>query len=114
MKRTTVRMTVCLFALLLILLSLPSCKHTETPASKPAAYTELGIPSAAEYETGVRARSPWDMIVYDGALYVGSGDFDANAGPVPIYRYDPTSQTWSSGAALPEEERRRDHAGEHG
>ena len=99
-----VRLAVFIFALLLIVLSLPSCKQKETPGPAPAAYVELGIPSAADYETGVRARSPWDMIVYDGALYVGNGDFDANAGPVRLYRYDPLNDEWTSSAELPEEE----------
>ena len=80
------------------------CKKTSVSSQPAAEYTELGIPSSAEYETGVRARSPWDMIVWEGALYVGNGDFDANAGPVRIYRMALESEVWESSAPLPEEE----------
>ena len=68
------------------------------------AYKDLGIPSSERYETGICARSPWDMIVWDGYLYVGSGDFDANSGPVNIWRMNLKTGTWESSASLPEEE----------
>ena len=68
------------------------------------AYKDLGIPSSAQYETGVRARSPWDMAVWDGYLYVGAGDFDANAGPVTIWRYGQKTGEWESSEPLLEEE----------
>ena len=67
-------------------------------------YTELGVPSSDQYETGVRARSPWDMIVWDGYLYVGSGDFDANAGPMSVRRMKLQTGEWENVATLPEEE----------
>ncbi|MBO4284322.1 MAG: hypothetical protein J5958_06855 [Clostridia bacterium] len=68
------------------------------------AYEDLGIPSSAQYETGVRARSPWDLTVWDGYLYVGSGDFDANAGPVTIWRKPLKQGEWEGSEPIPEEE----------
>ena len=67
-------------------------------------YKDLGIPSSAQYETGICARSPWDMAIWDGYLYVGAGDFDANAGPVTVWRRNLKTGEWDASEPLPEEE----------
>ena len=68
-------------------------------------YVELGIPSASRYNnSGDVARSLWDMIVWDGNLYVGSGDYGTNAGPAGIWYYDISKQIWRGGDILLEEE----------
>lgn len=93
---------ICLLLLFLLCVALSSCY-----LSKPKhdiSYTELGIPSSDLYPDGIRARSPWDMIVWDGSLYVGGGDYDANTGPIGIYRLDLKSSEWESSPLLPEEE----------
>jgi len=76
------------------------------PYIKPyrATYTELGIPSSEQFSTGIRARAPWDLLLYDGYLYVGSGDFDLNTGPAEVWRYDLDKREWETCATLPEEE----------
>lgn len=91
-----------LFLFLLLSLLFSSCAFHEVISDIP--FLELGIPSEELYTTGIRARSPWDMIVWDGTLYVGVGDFDANSGPVPIYKLDLQTDEWSSSELLPEEE----------
>lgn len=96
------RFTVCLFVFLFFLLLFTSCSFHTVVSDIP--YTELGVPSEETYPTGIRARSPWDMIVWDGALFVGGGDFDANTGPLPIYRLDLETNDWSASDLLPEEE----------
>lgn len=93
-----------LLCLLLVGIVLVFVLYLPTQKIKPIAYTELGIPSADQYDPGVRARSPWDMTVWDDFLYVGSGDFDANAGPVAVIRRNLTTMEWETGAPLPEEE----------
>lgn len=35
----------------------------------------------------VFSRNVWDMVVYQGRIYIGSGDFWANTGPVAIYSF---------------------------
>jgi hypothetical protein len=39
----------------------------------------------------VFSRSVWDMMLYDGRIYVGSGDLYDNTGPVDIYSFAPES-----------------------
>ena len=96
------RFVCCLFFFLILLLLFSSCSFHTVISDIP--FTELGIPSESTYPTGIRARTPWDMIVWDGALYVGGGDFDANSGPLPIYRLDPSTNEWKASDLLPEEE----------
>lgn len=84
------------------LISLTSCAMHETIDSIP--YVEVGIPSSERYAEGIRARSPWDMAIFDNKLYIGSGDYDANAGPIDMWCYDIENSTWSNSGTLPEEE----------
>lgn len=52
------------------------------PLSK---YISLGAPAAEHYDTNkLRARCACDMIIHDGRLYVGCGDYDRNTGASPI------------------------------
>ena len=88
--------------LLLILCTLASCTFTRTVDD--IVYTELGIPASSRYSEGNRARNPWDMVVLDGKLYVGSGDYDSNAGPVDIWAYDIAHDTWDISGTVPDEE----------
>jgi len=53
---------------------------------------------------GVRARNPWDMVIFENKLYIGSGDYDSNAGPVDMWCYDIENSSWSNSGTLPEEE----------
>ncbi|MBE6638409.1 MAG: hypothetical protein E7616_02995, partial [Ruminococcaceae bacterium] len=56
------------------LISLTACiKHDTIGTIDSIAYDELGIPSSERYSKGVRARSPWDMVIYDNKLYIGGG-----------------------------------------
>ena len=91
-------MTLCVIAIV----NLTSCSGTKTIDS--IVYTELGIPTSERYSEGVTARSPWDMATYENKLYIGSGDYDTNAGPVDMWCYDIDKKTWSNSGTVPEEE----------
>ena len=67
-------------------------------------YADLGTPTLERSGEDGISRCPWDMIFYDGALYIGGGDYDRNMGPVDIWRYDESEGKWSLDATLPEEE----------
>lgn len=88
------------------LIRLTSCtvQDTSDPITYTYTYTELGVPSSERYAEGICARSPWDMAIFDNKLYIGSGDYDANAGPVDMWCYDIENSTWSNSGTLPEEE----------
>jgi hypothetical protein len=37
------------------------------------------------------ANNVWDMQTYNGRIYFGHGDYDKNAGPIPVIYYDPAN-----------------------
>ncbi len=59
-----------------------------------AEFTELGIPLKDVYPDGGVERTAWGIEYYDGALYVGSGDYDTNRGPVNMAHYDLAKSEW--------------------
>lgn len=66
--------------------------------------TELGIPTKERYSgSHPVSRNPWDMAIFNGFLYVGSGDYDKNSGPVPIWRYDPDKNVWENSGSVNDE-----------
>ena len=67
-------------------------------------YIELGIPTSERYVEGITARCPWDMEIFDGKIYVGSGDYGENSGPVDIWAYDREEDKWSNTGTVPDEE----------
>lgn len=81
---------------------LTSCSEAKTIDS--VSYIELGIPASERYPEGISARTPWDMAIFDDKLYIGSGDYDKNSGPVDMWCYDIDNNTWSNSGTLPEEE----------
>ncbi|MBR1377174.1 MAG: hypothetical protein IJ565_05155 [Bacilli bacterium] len=53
---------------------------------------DLGVPLSAKYpgesENNVLSRNVWDLQAYNNKIYIGSGDYDKNTGPVDIYSYN--------------------------
>ena len=76
----------------------------EAPLVSNDVYTELEIPSRDRYPVGAFARCPWDMIVWEDRLYVGSGDYGDNAGPVHMWCYDFAEQSWNADNIVNDEE----------
>ena len=73
--------------------------------------TSLGNPAASFYQACWQTlpRTPWDLALFDGRLYVGLGNSSnqgpsANAGPVPLFAYDLKERRWRQEATLPEEQ----------
>ena len=52
----------------------------------------------------IHSRLSEDLIVFDGRLYVGGGDYDANTGPVTVKSYDLEKGVWESSAEALEDE----------
>ncbi len=70
----------------------------------------LGIPSASSYGNDkLSSRNPWDMTVFDGKLYIGSGDYSDNTGPVAIWRYDIQNNIWENTGTVNDEAVARFH-----
>ena len=98
MKKIYIKILNC-FLMFVVCISFASCF-----TSKTVEYSELGIPLSERYSQGVRARCPWDMYIWDGKIYIGSGDYDSNAGPVDIWAYDTENKAWENTGTVPDEE----------
>lgn len=71
----------------------------------------IGNPYLNRYpaESQTYARNIWDMIAFNGKLYLGAGNSSnsgpaPNAGPVPIISYDPKTNSFSSDFVVDEEQ----------
>ncbi len=75
----------------------------QEPAMSP--FKVLGNPASLRYPDckDEYARNPWSLKAFEGQLYIGLGDDDANAGPVPVYRFSSTAQAFFEETTLPEE-----------
>lgn len=91
---------------LLVTFAAPACRPAEGDVSGDL--VDLGIPLLAQYSNDaehlIRARVAWDSIFFDGAFYVGCGDYDSNMGPVKVWRYDPDVGAWEASAETLEDE----------
>lgn len=50
------------------------------------------------------AKNPWDMIIHNGYLYVGGGDYDVNISPEYAYRYNLSTEEWEQCGKIPDEQ----------
>ncbi len=90
-----------------------SCIHpTELPSlevlfgqhNNAPVITELGIPSQQTFaESSVNSRNPWDMALFNGKLYIGSGDYGENTGPCDVWQYDPEAGEWTNSGTVNDE-----------
>ncbi len=102
MKKISFR-AISVFLLLLLLLGLAACKPNDDDP-EPFTVAVLGIPTETRYPDGDTARCPWDMILYEGKIFMGSGDYDKNKGPAEIWCYDPKDGSFTLTGAVPDEE----------
>ena len=104
--RIAVCLLLCLvFSVLFILLSPekdPWAKHLSKHRS-------LGVPYSEFFTDEQKSsRITDDLIIFDGRLYVGGGDYDKNTGPLPIISYDLEKGIWeSSDELIPDEQIKR-------
>ena len=74
-------------------------------ADKKTTHITIGNPAEQQYtEKNAVSRNPWDMVVYEGKLYVGAGDYDKNTGPAKISEYNISKHEWKLSASLPDEQ----------
>lgn len=59
-------------------------------------YVELGIPLKERFLTGEHARCPWDVCVFNGEVFVGSGDYTLYSGPTSVFSYDLEEKKWEN------------------
>ena len=100
-KKSASIVLVTFFVLSVVLINKWLCQEFSIES---VSYTELGIPSSERYVVGTAARSPWDMVIWENRLYIGSGNYDTNEGPVDIWCYDIADEVWKNSGTVPEEE----------
>lgn len=67
----------------------PSTEATVPPISAAGWNTaDLGICSAENVSLPASGRNPWDLVITEGKLYVGTGDYGKNTGPTSIWCWD--------------------------
>ena len=96
------RKIIAYFLCLLLAFSIIGCDLQDYPYK--ADYTELGAPINNYYEQGTVESCAWDVEFYENCLYVGSGDYDKNRGPVNIFKYDFLTHNWHSDGLLEDEQ----------
>ena len=89
---------LCLILVIISVFSFASCNDENGPKIE-----NIGVPSAERFKWPDAARCVWDMKVWNGILYVGSGDYSANTGPTDVWAYDISKGTWSSSGKVNEE-----------
>ena len=79
----------------------------EGPPSVPAKEVScIGNPYRKRFPDGgpsVFSRNIWDMLLFDGRIYVGSGDWINNTGPVEIYSFAPGQEEFTLEYTAPDE-----------
>lgn len=96
------RKIIAYFLCLLLAFSIIGCDLQDYPYK--ADYTELGAPINNYYEQGTVESCAWDVEIFDGSLFVGSGDYDKNKGPVNIWRYSIPEKAWYSDGLIQDEQ----------
>lgn len=56
----------------------------------------LGNPTLEKWAKPQLANSIQDLQVYKGKVYLGTGDWDKNMGPIPIWAYDPRKKSFEN------------------
>ena len=82
---------ITFYLVTIIILPIYSCSQpfntfekTEIPIVQA---TDMGCPFVDCYSNSL-AKTPWDMIIFDNQLFVGSGNYNQNCGPAQIACYD--------------------------
>lgn len=109
------RIRICLVLLSLSFL-LVSCQNevqetiseipseiSDTEKEPTVTIKDLGVPFGEKYSTLPEAIRPADMIVFDGNLYLGCGDYTGNRGPIDMWRYSLSENEWEISGVVRDE-----------
>ena len=71
---------------------------------EPHTITEFQILENPYKELSNNGKNPWDMVIFNGCLYVGAGDYDKNISPKQAYRYDLEKEVWEECGEIADEQ----------
>ena len=66
-----------------------ACDNDNQPAPQPVVSM---LPVYNMQSLGERSNCIWDLQVFNGKLYIGTGDYTANSGQTSIWAYDLTNK----------------------
>ena len=89
---------LCLILVIISVFSFASCNDEKGPKIE-----NIGVPSAERFKWPDPARCVWDMKVWNGVLYVGSGHYGDNTGPTQVWAYDIEDGNWYDSGTVNEE-----------
>ncbi len=103
------------FVLLLVLaLTLSACNNGQpsesadnsSNVSESVPYDNINTKEIISpyFELHNNAKNPWDLIIHNGYLYVGGGDYDINISPKTAFRYNLCTESWESCGNIPDEQ----------
>lgn len=74
----------------------PKVQIEANQSSPPNITTELRSLGNKPKQAGMRglALNIWDMVSFDNKIFIGMGNTTTNAGPIPIWAFDLTTQSW--------------------
>ncbi len=99
------KLIISLLALALILCSCSKDNVENTEESSDSISQTQIIEIISPYaKLHGNAKNPWDMIIHNGYLYVGGGDYDVNASPKYAYRYNLSTEEWEQCGEIPDEQ----------
>ncbi len=76
----------------------------EEKPKEPIIITEYEVLENPYKSLENNAKNPWDMIIFDGNLYIGAGDYDKNISPQQAYSFDLTNKVWVDRGRIPDEQ----------
>lgn len=107
---------IALFFALVCVLGLFGCSNQSSEpleisdnssnVSKHAPYENINTKEIISpyFELQNNAKNPWDLIIHNGYLYVGGGDYDINISPKTAFRYDLSTENWEPCGNIPDEQ----------
>lgn len=107
-----------LFTLLLVFIfALGACNNGQPPESSEISDNASDASEISPYknintkeiispysELQNNAKNPWDLIIHNGYLYVGGGDYDINISPKTAFRYNLSAENWETCGSIPDEQ----------
>ncbi|NBJ16139.1 MAG: hypothetical protein FNP40_11375 [Dehalobacter sp. 4CP] len=105
-KKSITRIAAGIFSFTLIV---NTCFAVHTDKMVSAATTVKDVTSQVEllgnpFNKATFAKNVWDMQVYNNRIYLAHGDFNTNAGPIPVIYYEPSAQKFITQYTVDEEE----------
>lgn len=104
MRKNRLIKTTTILLLCLTLIFSFSFSFTIMAATTTKDVTSQVVMLGNPFNKATFAKNVWDMQVYNGRIYLGHGDYNSNAGPIPVIYYDPVVNKFVTQYSVNEEQ----------